>query len=246
MVITDKERVRRLVSLPDAKASWAERLRQSRVAMVGMGGLGNASAAYLVAQGVGHVILVDPDQVDGHNLGRQILFQPPDIGRMKVDAAKERLQQMAPEVSVRTEAVALDGDNADELLSGYDVVVDGSDNWATRVILNRFSVRQNIPVVFAGAIGYEAQVSVIKGGRPCLECLFGDTPLADQNCAVMGVLGPVVGMAGTIQAQEVLKLLLNTGEPLQGRIWTYDAYRGISRIVGFPTRPGCSACGGEA
>ncbi|WP_053960831.1 HesA/MoeB/ThiF family protein [Sulfobacillus thermosulfidooxidans] len=245
MVITDKERVRRLVSLPDAKPSWATRLKESRVAIVGMGGLGNASALYLTAQGVGHLTLYDPDRVNAHNLGRQILFRPTDINRFKVEAAREHLQELAPRASFQIEPVALNEDNAEELLKGHDVIIDGLDNWNTRTVLNRFSVRHHVPVVFAGAIGYEAQVYVVNGGKPCLQCLFGDSPYADQNCALTGVLGPVVGMAGTVQAQEALKILLHAGDLLQGRIWTYDAYRAQSRIIQFTARRDCAVCGGE-
>ncbi|MCL4496166.1 MAG: HesA/MoeB/ThiF family protein [Firmicutes bacterium] len=245
MVITEKERVRRLVSLPEAKPGWIRRLRQSRVAIVGIGGLGNASALYLAAQGVGHLTLIDPDEVEPHNLGRQILFGPPDVGRPKVEAACRTLRFIAPDISLAAEAAALTDEKQETLLAGHDVIVDGLDNWEARLILNRFSVHHRVPVVFAGAIGYEAQVYVVNGGKPCMQCLFGDDGFVEQSCALLGVLGPVAGMAGTVQAQEVLKLLLNTGDGLQGRIWTYDAFRNVSRVVGFTPRAQCPVCGGK-
>ncbi len=245
MVITDKERVRRLISLPEAKPHWAQLLRGGKVAIVGMGGLGNASSLYLAAQGVGHLTLIDPDEVAAHNLGRQILFGPADVGRPKVEACRRTLQFIAPDAVIETKTMTVTRDNYEMLLSGYDVIVDGLDNWDARVLLNLFSIHHHVPVVFAGAIGYEAQIYVVNGGKPCMQCLFGEEGYEDQDCALMGVLGPVAGMAGTVQAQEVLKILLNTGEVLQERIWTYDAYRNVSRVVRFTPRPQCSACGGN-
>ena len=242
MLITDKDRVRRLVSLPDAKPHWTRRLRASKVAIVGMGGLGNTSGLYLAAQGVGHLALIDPDKVESHNLGRQILFGPADVGRSKVEAARQALGSVAPDAFLEAKKVALTCENEQTLLTGYDVIVDGLDNWKARVLLNHFSVRHRIPVVFGGAIGYEAQVYVVDGGNPCMQCLFGDDPYEEQDCAVQGVLGPVVGMAGTVQAQEVLKSLLNTGDVLRGRIWTYDAFRNLSRVVPFASRSQCPVC----
>lgn len=222
----------------------AERLKLSHVAIVGVGGLGNPVAMYLATQGVGRLTLVDPDIVEPHNLGRQVLFTPDDIGRKKVEAARDALVRLAPSISVHIVGQALTEQNMDGLLASVDLVVDGLDRGEPREWLNRYSVVTGVPVVFGGAIGYEAQVFVVRGGRPCLFCLFGAVNEAAEDCAVSGVLGPVVGMAGTVQAQEALKLLLGVGDLLIGRIWTYDAYSGTTRVLAFPPRKDCPVCGG--
>lgn len=242
-VITDKERVRRLLALPGVKPERVNRLRDARVAVVGMGGLGNPASQYLVAQGVGHLTLIDPDVVAAHNLSRQLLFSLGDVGRLKVEAARDALIRIAPSCHIDLYPEALNENNAASVLAGADVVVDGLDQGAPREILNRYSVHTKVPVFFGGGIGYEAQVFGVQGGRPCLYCLFGSVALVAEECAVAGVLGPVVGMAGLVQAQEVLKWLLGVGEPLLGRLWTFDAYSGRTRILTIPARPDCPVCG---
>ncbi|MBX5466051.1 MAG: HesA/MoeB/ThiF family protein [Firmicutes bacterium] len=240
--MADKERVRRLLALPGVRPHSLERLLAARVAVVGMGGLGCAAALYLAGQGVGHLTLIDPDRVAAHNLGRQVLYAPEDVGRLKVEAAGSALRRLRPELSLSLWPHALGPENADFLLAGHDLVLDGLDQGVPRDLLNRWAVAHGVPVVFAGAIGYEAQVLVVAGGQPCLFCLFGSVADAAQDCAVEGVLGPVVGMAGMVQAQEALKLLLGVGRPLIGRLWTWDAYAGRTRILAVPPRPDCPVC----
>jgi molybdopterin/thiamine biosynthesis adenylyltransferase len=240
---SDKERVRRLVALPGVRPESLSKLASARVAIVGVGGLGNPSALYLAAQGVGHLTLVDGDTVAQHNLGRQILFRPEDVGRLKVDAAAEALWRIRPELDLTTVAAHLEDSNWRAVLANHDVVLDGLDQGLPRDLLNRWAVETGRPVVFAGAIGYEAQVFVVQGGRPCLHCLFGSVAEVTEDCAVAGVLGPVVGMAGLVQAQEALKLLLQVGRPLVGRLWLWDAFSGSTRILEVPPRPDCPVCG---
>jgi len=240
---SDKERVRRLTALPGVRRDSLARLQAARVALVGVGGLGNASAPYLVAQGVGHLTLIDGDTVAAHNLGRQILFSPQDVGRPKVEAAQAALRRLRPEVDLTLLPYSLDEHNWAEVLAAHDVVLDGLDQGPPRDLLNRWAVATGKPVVFAGAVGYEAQVFVVQGGQPCLHCLFGSVAELAEDCAVTGVLGPVVGMAGLVQAQETLKLLLSVGRPLVGRLWAWDAYAGTTRILDIPARPDCPVCG---
>lgn len=246
-VIRDADRVRRLVALPHVRAHTVERLRQGVVALVGMGGLGSATAPYLAAAGVGRLVLIDPDVVDAPDLGRQILYTPGDIGRVKVEVAKEALARLNPQLAVTIHRAALGDDNLEHLLNGVDIVCDGLDTGPPRDALNRYAVRTGTAVVFAGALGYEGQVMVVANhGRPCLACFFGLVADAPGECSREGVLGPLVGMVGSLQAQEVLKLLMGTGEPLQGRLWLYDAYTGTTRVLAVPARPDCPVCGRAA
>jgi len=242
-VINDKERVRRLVALPGIKPDRIRALRQATVAIVGVGGLGQASAQYLAAQGVGHIRLIDPDEVALHNLSRQVLLTPADVGRLKVEAVRDALVRQAPTVTVDMHPVALASDNLASLLDGADLILDGLDQGVPRDELNRYAVETGRPVLFAGAIGYEAQVFGVAGGQPCLACLFGSVAESVADCAVTGVLGPVVALAGLVQAQEALKWLLGIGRPLFGRLWQWDGFSLTTRILDIPPRPDCPVCG---
>jgi molybdopterin/thiamine biosynthesis adenylyltransferase len=243
-VIRDPDRVRRLLALPHVRPKAMAALEGARVALVGMGGLGSGAAPYLAAAGVGTLRLIDPEEVAPTDLGRQILYTPEDIGVPKVEAAATRLRAMNPAIRVEARREALAAANADTLLASCDVVLDGLDAGAPREVLNRHAVERGVPVVFGGALGYEAQVMVVAGGgRPCLTCFFGDLEHAEGDCATQGVLGPLVGMVGALQAQEALKLLMGVGTPLVGRLWLYDAYSGETRIIAVPARPDCPVCG---
>lgn len=240
--IDDKERVRRLLALPGVRPAATERIGAARVALVGMGGLGNAAGLYLAAQGVGHLTLIDPDTVEAHNLGRQVLYTPDTVGMAKVEAAGAALRRLSPGISLTIAQEALDDANASRLLDGHDLILDGLDAGAPREVLNRFSVGTRVPTLFAGAIGYEAQVFGVQGGTPCLYCLWGDIAEAAEDCAATGVLGPVVGMAGTVQAQEAIKILMGQGQTLIGRLWWYDGYAVHTRVISVPPRPDCPVC----
>ncbi len=241
-VISDKERVRRLVSLPGVKPERVARLRDTTVAIVGVGGIGQAAAQHLVAQGVGRIILIDPDRVEAHNLSRQILLTPPMVGQFKVDAAAERLWELSPTVQIEQRRDQLDEANVDALLQEAAIVLDGVDLGQPREVLNRYAMRSGKPVFFAGATGYEAQVFGVHGGQPCLTCLFGSVADVEDDCAATGVLGPVVGMAGLVQAQEVLKWVLQVGQSLVGRLWQWDGFSGSTRIIAIPSRTDCPVC----
>ncbi len=244
-VVRDVDRVRRLVALPDVKPAMLDKLAGATVAVVGMGGLGCASATYLAAAGVGRLVLIDPGRVAATDLGRQILYGPADVGKLKLDVAADRLLQQQARLALVREPVALTADNAAALLEGVAVVVDGLDDGAARDVLNAWAVRGGGPVVFGGALGYEGQVAVVPpGGRPCLACLFGSVAEAPTECSVEGVLGPLVGVVGSLQAAEALKWLLGVGGVLTGRLWLLDLFTGATRVVPIPARTGCAVCGG--
>jgi molybdopterin/thiamine biosynthesis adenylyltransferase len=243
-VVRDRDRVRRLVALPGVRPAMVERLARATVAVVGVGGLGSGAAPYLAAAGVGRLRLVDPGTVAATDLGRQILYRPSDIGRPKVAVMAERLTAQNPAIIVEGHETALGDDNIHGLLAGVDVVVDGLDQGAPRDLLNRWAVATGIPVVFGGALGYEGQVMVVQGkAHACLACLFGSVADAAADCAVNGVLGPLVGVIGAIQATEAVKGILGTGSPLVGRLLQWDAFTGEIRTLRVPKRPGCLVCG---
>lgn len=243
-LIRDAERVRRLAALPDVRPAALGRLRSATAAVVGVGGLGSAAAPYLAAAGVGRLRLIDPDTVHQTDLGRQILYDPKDVGTLKVEAARAHLQAQAPETVVEALAERLDEDSATRLLDGVDVVLDGLDDGVPRDWLNRFAVATGVPVVFGGALGYEGQVLVVAPGGPCLACLFGSVAGAAADCARVGVLGPLVGLVGALQAAEAMKILMQIGRPLAGRLFQIDLYSGDTRVIRFPARPDCPVCSG--
>jgi molybdopterin/thiamine biosynthesis adenylyltransferase len=243
-IVRDADRIRRLVALPGLKPATAERLAQATVAIVGVGGLGSIVAPYLAACGVGRIRLIDPDVVSATDLGRQILYTPADIGQSKVTVLERRLVAQNPAVTVDPVAEALTAENVARLLEGATIVVDGLDTGPPRDVLNRWAVATGVPVVFGGALGYEGQVLVVRGrDGPCLACVFGPVADAPGDCAVAGVLGPLVGIVGSVQAAEVVKLVLGVGTPLIGRLWQWDAYAGVTRILAIPSRPDCPVCG---
>ena len=243
-VVRDVDRVRRLVALPDVRPAMLDKLAGATVAMVGMGGLGCGSAPYLAAAGVGRLVLIAPGRVAATDLGRQVLYGPADIGGLKVDVAADRLARQRPALSIVRYPVALTADNAAALLQGADVVVDGLDDGSTRDVLNAWAVGGAAPVVFGGALGYEGQVTVVPaGGRPCLACRFGSVADAPAECSVEGVLGPLVGVVGSLQAAEALKWILGAGHVLTGRLWLVDLFTGAMRVVAVPARRGCPVCG---
>ncbi len=244
-IIRDADRVRRLAALPDVRPRALERLREGAVGVVGVGGLGTAAAPYLAAAGVGKIRLIDPDVVHATDLGRQILYGPGDVGRPKVEAAAAALGIQAPATVVEAVVARLGADNGAGLLAGLDVIVDGLDDGRPRDWLNAYAVETGTPVVFGGALGYEGQVVVVAPSGPCLHCLFGSVADAAADCAREGVLGPLVGVVGSFQAAEALKLLMGLGTPLRGRLLQIDLFGGGIRVLPFAPRPGCAVCGGQ-
>ncbi|MEE2669206.1 MAG: molybdopterin-synthase adenylyltransferase MoeB [Gemmatimonadota bacterium] len=241
-------RYARHLALPEIGREGQLRLKSSRVLVVGAGGLGSPLALYLAAAGIGTLGLVDFDEVDATNLQRQILHGTKDIGRPKLDSARDRLADVNPNVTVVTYPVRLDSENAMEILSSYDVVVDGTDNFPTRYLVNDACVLSSKPNVYGSIFRWEGQVSVFgESGGPCYRCLFREPPPPGlvPNCAEAGVLGVLPGVIGSLQALEVIKLVLGTGKTLSGRLLIFDALKLIWREVELRRNPDCPVCGDE-
>ena len=221
------------------------RLMSSRVAVVGIGGLGSASSMYLALAGVGFLRLIDQDTVEAHNLHRQSLFSVDDLRRPKAEAAADRIHRIAPRVVVEPVAENLRDSNADELLQGVDVIVDGLDNMMTRYIVNSASVRMRKPYVYGAAIAMEGNVSVFKPPEtPCLRCITpGVEDATLPTCETRGVLGPVAGAIGAIQAVETIKLIVGMEGVLKGRLLTCDFKNVDFYTIQVARRPDCEVCG---
>jgi sulfur-carrier protein adenylyltransferase/sulfurtransferase len=246
--LTDEEQLRygRHLILPEVGAEGQRRLKRARVLLVGAGGLGSPAALYLVAAGVGHLGLCDFDTVDPSNLQRQVLFGTRDVGRSKVEAARQRLADLNPNVHIEPHAVRLDRSNALELVRAHDLVVDGTDNFATRYLVNDACVLAGRPNVYASIFRFEGQASVFAtADGPCYRCLHPEPPPPGlvPSCAEGGVLGVLPGLLGLIQATEAVKLILGIGEPLIGRLLLVDALSMRFQSMKLQRDPRCPACG---
>jgi molybdopterin/thiamine biosynthesis adenylyltransferase len=243
-----RERYARQVAIPEFGELGQLRLAQARVLVVGAGGLGSPAAYYLAAAGVGHVRLVDHDVVERSNLQRQILHTETRLGQLKVESAAASLRALNPSVTIEPVAQRVGVANVDALLADIDVVLDGSDNFATRYLLNDACVRWRKPLVYGAVHRFEGQVSVFypacDARAPCYRCLFPEPPPPDAapNCAEAGVLGVVPGLVGVLQATEVIKLITGIGAPLIGRLLHLDATNTAQREVVVPRDPTCAAC----
>lgn len=219
-------------------------IRKTRVLVVGAGGLGSPCALYLAAAGIGTIGLVDDDTVSLSNLQRQILFHTTDVGRSKVEAGAQALKALNPGVQINLHPVRLTAANVMELIGGYDIIADGTDNFPTRFLLNDACFLARKPLVSAAVTEFEGQLSVYQG-RPCYRCLFPAPPPpgAVPSCSEAGVLGAAAGVMGSLQALEVLKLAGGFGQPLTGKILTYKALSGEFRTATLSPDPGCPLCG---
>ena len=232
--------------LPEVGLEGQRKLKAGRVLLVGAGGLGSPVALYLAAAGVGTLGLIDFDVVDMSNLQRQVLHGTSDVGRSKLDSARDRIHEMNPHVAVDTYEMRLTSANALDILSDYDVIVDGTDNFATRYLTNDACVLLGKPNVYGSIFRFEGQASVFgMEGGPCYRCLYPEPPPPGlvPSCAEGGVLGVLPGIVGTIQATEALKLLLGIGEPLIGRLLLIDALGARFRMMSLERNPSCPACG---
>ena len=243
------ERYARHLILDEVGEEGQARLMAARVLVVGAGGLGSPTLLYLAAAGVGTLGIVDNDMVDLSNLQRQIVHPTARIGAAKVESARLTLAQINPEVAVEPHPLRLDESNAAALVARFDLVADGSDNFATRYLLNDLCHRLGKPLVAAALSPFEGQISTFKSHlgppHPCYRCLFREPPPPDSvpRCEEAGILGAVAGVIGTLQATEVLKELLGIGESLSGRLLIYDALRSDFHKVKLPRDPGCPTCG---
>jgi len=238
-----RERYHRHLSLPEVGEAGQLKLLSSSALVVGAGGLGSPIALYLAAAGVGKLGLVDMDTVELSNLQRQVLHSTESLGQAKVVSARRALGRLNPEVDVQTYAVQLDTGNVAEILGGYDVAVLAVDNFATRYLVNDAALALGAPVVHGGIYRFEGQVTVCLPDRgPCYRCHVPDPP-PDALMPTSGPLGVLPGVIGCIQATETIKLLLGVGEPLVGRLLTYDALEGSFHTFRVRRDPGCPACG---
>jgi molybdopterin/thiamine biosynthesis adenylyltransferase/rhodanese-related sulfurtransferase len=242
-----KQRYSRHLLIPEVGIEGQQKLLDAKVLLVGAGGLGSPAALYLAAAGVGTIGLIDADVVDASNLQRQVLHSTTAIGEPKVDSARRALEALNPDVTVRTFQERLTSENIDKILSeGWDVIVDGADNFPTRYLVNDASVWHGIPVVHGSIFRFEGQVTVFKpGDGPCYRCLFPQPPPPElaPSCAEGGVLGVLPGVIGSLQASEALKLALGIGDSLVGRLLLFDALAAEFNEVQIRKDPSCPVCG---
>lgn len=246
MTSTDALRYARQIRLPEVGPSGQRRLADASVLVIGAGGLGAPALHHLAASGVGRIGITEFDHVDVTNLHRQTLYSSDDIGRPKIEAAAERLRRINPGVKIEAHAVRITSKNADALIGGYDLVLDGSDTFATRYVVNDASVRTGTPNVFASVSRFSGQASVFgTESGPCYRCLFPDPPPPDlvPNCEEGGVLGVVPSLMGTIQAAEAIKWFLGIGDSLAGRLLMLDVLTFEFREIAVLRDPSCPACG---
>ena len=242
------ERYARHLILREIGGAGQQALLAARVLVVGAGGLGAPLVTYLAAAGVGTIGLVDDDRVSLSNLQRQIIHRTADVGRLKVDSAADMVAALNPDVQVVRHALRLDASNALDLVGAYDVIADGSDNFATRFLLNDACYFASRPLVSAAIGEFEGQLATWKahsGTCPCYRCLFPAPPPAGTvpNCTEAGVLGALAGVMGSMQAVEVVKEILGLGTGLAGRLMIYDALDARTRTLKIPRDPACALCG---
>ena len=241
-----RNRYQRHLLLPEVGVTGQQKLLDAKVLLLGAGGLGSPAALYLAAAGVGTLGIIDMDVVDASNLQRQILHNMDRIGERKVDSAKKTLTSINPDVNVATYDVRLGADNVLDVIDGYDVIVDGTDNFPTRYLVNDASLLKKIPVVHGSIYRFEGQATVFSPYvGPCYRCMIPEPPPAEMapSCAEAGVLGVLPGIIGSIQAMEAIKLLLGLGDPLVGRLLAYDALEESFRTFKVHRDPECPACG---
>jgi molybdopterin/thiamine biosynthesis adenylyltransferase len=235
------ERYARQEQLEGFGPAGQRRLAGARVLLVGVGGLGCASAPYLVAGGVGTLRIYDGDSISETDLARQVLYRPDDVGRAKVDVAAERLRQLNPEVRSEPHASHVASSNIAKAIEGVDLIVDGTDNLAARHLLNRAYTTAGVPVVFGGATEFSGYVLICSQGGPCFACAWTEPPAA--TCGEVGVLGPLVGMVGAAQAAAAIGLLTGISTVSPGALTLFDARRMTARTVHIRRRPDCPVCG---
>jgi molybdopterin/thiamine biosynthesis adenylyltransferase len=236
------ERYARHLVLREVGGPGQQRLKAARVLIVGAGGLGAPAALYLAAAGVGELTLVDPDTVSLSNLQRQVLYDTADEGRVKVEAAAARLSALNPNIRITPSPTRLAEANARALVAGHDLVLDGTDDFATRFAVNAACVAEGVTLV-SGAIGrWTGQVGAFAG-RPCYRCLVPEIPPDAETCAAVGVVGALAGVIGSMMALEAIKLIADAGEPLTGRLLIYDALAAEVRTVRIGADPTCPVCG---
>lgn len=250
VTLGEEERARyaRQIILREIGGAGQRRLKRAAVAVIGAGGIGSPAIAYLAAAGIGRLVVIDDDRVDLSNLQRQILFGTADVGALKAERAAAAVARHNSNVAVEVAPVRIIADNAAALLSGADVVVDGCDNFATRLAVADAALAQRIPLVSAAVGQFEGQLATYRGweaDKPCYRCLVGSAPDRDEvTCAEQGVLGPVTGVLGSMAALEAIRALAPFGEDPAGRLTLLDLLDLRFRTIRVPKDPACPACGG--
>lgn len=240
------ERYSRQIMLPNLGGKGQEKLLGAKVLLIGAGGLGSPCALYLASAGIGKIGIVDSDKVELNNLQRQILHSTQNVGKSKVESAKTRLGAINPDVNVMTYNLRLSSENIMELIKDYDIIVDGSDNFPTRYLVNDACVLAKKPFSHAGIFRFDGQaITILPGESACYRCLFPEPPPPGlvPSCQDAGILGAVAGVIGTIQANEVLKYILGIGELLTGKLLVFNALDSSFRQVKVPKDPKCPVCG---
>ncbi|MFN3230352.1 MAG: HesA/MoeB/ThiF family protein [Asticcacaulis sp.] len=239
------ERYARHLILREIGGPGQQRLKGARVLIIGAGGIGSPAALYLAAAGVGTLGLVDADTVSLSNLQRQILFATGEVGLAKTEAAARRLGDLNPHVQIQTHPVWIGPDNAEALIRDYDLVLDGCDDFATRLCVNAACVHTKVPLVSAALGRWSGQVGVFTG-QPCYQCLVPEIPPEAETCARVGVVGALAGVMGSMAALEAIKVLTGAGSPLTGRLMLYDSLGGLARTVTVAADPACPVCSAKA
>lgn len=238
-------RYNRQIVLPEIGIEGQQRLLESHVLLIGLGGLGSPLAMYLATCGVGRLTLADPDRVELANLQRQILYGTSSVGHAKTEEARRVVEELNPEIRIDTIAEYLKGDLLREQVQAADLVVDATDNFETRLAINQACVESATPLVSGAVIRMEGQVAVFRNreeGDACYQCLFGDEPVPEEGCSETGVLGPIAGVVASVQAVEAVKCLLSIGKPLYNRLLLYDAREAQWRVVELIADEACPIC----
>ena len=248
MAMTDEqiERYSRHIILKEVGAKGQKKLLNSKVLIIGAGGLGAPAALYLAAAGVGHIGIVDADEVDLSNLQRQVIHSTADIGKAKVKSAKESMVAINPDVEVTTYRMFVDASNVRELIREYDFIIDGTDNFPAKFLINDACVLEKKPFSHAGIIRFQGQLmTYVPGEGPCYRCVFKNPPPKDAvpTCKQAGVIGAMAGTIGTLQAMEAIKYIIGKGELLTGKLLTYDALKMDFRKINFKRDCNCAVCG---
>lgn len=239
------DRYARHLVLKEIGGSGQNALLSERVAIVGAGGLGGPAALYLAAAGVGQITLIDDDIVSLSNLQRQVQFESSDVGALKTQILAARLMAINPDVAINQKPTRLDAQNAHALLADHGLILDGTDSFSTRFIVNKTALEIGCPLI-SGAVGrFDAQVGLFHQPGPCYRCLVPSLPPDEESCAEIGVIGALTGIAGSMMAMEAIKHLTGAGRSLSGRLWIYDGLKGESRTIRIPRDPDCPACSGR-
>ena len=234
------------IMLPQIDIEGQQKINDSKMLIIGMGGLGSPTALYLAAAGVGHIVIADFDQVELSNLQRQIIHRTADIGDDKVNSAKTKLLELNPNIKVTIANEIMHSDNLVSLIKDVDIVLDGTDNFESRFEINKVCVESQKPLISAAVIRFEGQISVFKGyevDQPCYQCLYSEEGNGRESCVENGVLAPVAGLVGTMQALQAIKVLLGIGEQLCGELLLIDGLDLSFRKVKIAKDPECPICG---